>query len=149
MKKLIFILCAVGLITASCNKNNGNDEYNGNATDLNGTWRMVRVRDNATGTIQSKPPAVKAEVEIAFSASGPAKGIITGNTPTNIIFGGEYTTGSDQSFILPCLSMTKVAENEWGILFVDHIRNSTKYTFESDGRLNITTTNKTLSFIKL
>jgi hypothetical protein len=110
---------------------------------------MVTVKDNATGTIQTKPAAIKAEVLITFSASGSSKGILTGNTPTNTIYSSEYKTDCNRSFTLTILNMTKVAENEWGILFVNHISDPSTYNFESDGRLSITTTNKTLSFIKL
>lgn len=149
MKKLLLILCSVSFFIFSCTKNDDSNQCAGKAADLNGTWQMVTVKDNATGITTSKPAAVKAEVVITFSDSGATKGIFTGNTPTNIIYGAEYTTNCDRSFLLSYLSMTKVAENEWGILFVDHIRNASKYDFESNNKLTIITTNKTLGFVRL
>jgi len=45
--------------------------------------------------------------------------------------------------------MTKVAETSWGDEFVQNITVAQSYSFETDGKLNIHTVSKTLTFRKL
>jgi hypothetical protein len=145
MKQVFFIVSAISLALLSCTKPASPDQV---MASLEGTWRMMMVKDNASSLIITKPSSVSGEVEIIFTPSGTA-GTFTGKTPTNDIWQNDYSTGANQSLTIPCLSMTKVAETTWGEEFVDNIRSAQLYNFESGGLLNIRTTNKTLTFKKL
>ncbi len=87
------------------------------------------------------------EVHIPSTYSDPA-GTFTGNTPTNDIWKSEVSIESNQTIHIPYLSMTKVAETPWGILFVSSFCSSFEYSFEYGGLLNIKTTDKILTFRK-
>ena len=55
-------------------------------------------------------------------------------------------TGANHLLTIPFLNMTKVGETSWGEEFVDNIRNSQEYDFESTNKLAIKTTHITLTF---
>lgn len=146
MKEVFFIVAVISLALLSCTKPASPDEA---TASLEGTWRMMMVKKNASGLIITKTSSVSGEVEITFTPSGTTAGTFTGNTPTNDIWQNDYLTGANQSLTIPCLSMTKVAETAWGKEFVDNILSAQLYGFESVGLLNIRTTKKTLIFQKL
>jgi hypothetical protein len=118
-------------------------------TSLEGKWRMIRVKDNTSGSTTTKPSSIQGDVDITFTSTTITNGSFIGNTPTNDIWENNYSLGANQSITIPVLAMTKVAETSWGIFFVDNIRSSQKYSFEAGGKLNIQTTNTTLSFRRL
>ena len=115
---------------------------------LNGVWKMIIVKDNATNAVLTKPISIRGDVIINIVPANETSGSFTGKTPTNIIYRSDYSTEPGRSITIPCLFMTKVAETSWGDEFVDNIRDARQYGF-SPGRLNIITTRRTLSFQKL
>ena len=117
-------------------------------TSLNGKWRMIAVKDNASGLTTTKPVSIQNDVDITFTSINSAGGTFTGNTPTNQIWQNEYSTGANQTLTIPALGMTKAWETSWGSLFVNNIRSSRDYTFEAGGLLNINTDANTLIFRK-
>ena len=143
MKKLLFFICICGLTLLSCNRRDLID-----ISRLDGEWRMVIVKENSTGLTTTKPASIQGEVDITFKSISNSGGVFFGNTPTNVIQENAYSTNTNQSLAIPVLSMTKVAETSWGGAFVDNIRSSQEYHFESDGKLAIKTTHKTLIFQK-
>jgi hypothetical protein len=145
MIKLLLFVVLLGLTQIGCKKSSLTDPA---PTSLDGKWRMIVVKDNASGLKITKPKTIQSDVEITFTSINSTTGIFIGNTPTNDIWQNDYSTGTNQSISIPCLSMTKVAETPWGNEFVDNIRSSVEYSFEIGGRLNIMTTNKTLTFQK-
>lgn len=146
MKKILFIISLIGLTQFSCTRS---DSCDPTPTSLNGKWRMIIVIDNMSGSSTTKPTSIQGDVDIIFTSSSSTTGTFVGNTPTNEIGSGDYSVGPNQSLTILNLGITKRAETSWGSEFVDNIRSSQEYTFENCGRLNIKTTNKTLTFQKL
>ncbi len=146
MKQIFFLIAIISLTLFSCKKTNLVDPI---PTSIDGKWRMILVKDNASGLTTTKPSSIQGDVNITFTSTSTTNGTFVGNTPTNDIWKNDYSIGANQSIIIPVLSMTKVGETSWGILFVDNIRSSQEYSFEIGGKLNIKTTSKTLSFQKL
>jgi len=109
---------------------------------------MIIVKENISGSSTTKPSSILGDVDITFTSINPTNGTFIGNTPSNDIEPNDYSVGPNQSLTIPNLSMTKVGETPWGNEFVDNIRSSQQYTFENCIRLNIKTTNKTLTFQK-
>ncbi|MFL5741493.1 MAG: hypothetical protein ACJ75B_14810 [Flavisolibacter sp.] len=145
MKQIFFLIAIISLTLFSCKKTNSVDPI---PTSLEGKWRMILVKDNASGLATTKQPSIQGDVDITFTSTSMTNGTFVGNTPTNDIWENDYSIGANQSLTIPVLAMTKVGETPWGILFVDNIRNSQEYSFEIGGKLNIKTTNKTLTFRK-
>lgn len=146
MKQIFFLIALINLTLFSCKKTNSVDPI---TTSLNGKWRMILVKDNASSLTTTKPSSIQGDVDITFTSTSMTNGTFVGNTPTNAISKNDYSIGANQSITIPVLVMTKVGESSWGILFVDNIRSSQEYSFEIGGKLNIKTTNKTLTFRKL
>ena len=145
MKKILLLSAIISLTQIACKKSNTCDPA---STSLEGKWKMIIVKDNSTGLTAYKPSSIQKDVVITFTATNPINGTFTGNTPTNEIGQNAYLIGINQGISIPGLSMTKVAETTWGSEFVDNIRSSTQYSFDTEGRLNIQTANKTLTFQK-
>ena len=146
MKQVFFLIAIISLILFSCKKTNSVDLI---PTSLNGKWRMILVKDNASGLTTTKPSSIQGDVDITFTSITMTNGTFVGNTPTNDILKNNYSIGANQSITIPVLAMTKVGETSWGILFVDNVCSSQEYNFEIGGKLSIKTTNKTLTFRKL
>ena len=136
----LFILFIMLLF--SCGKQN----FDGT---LDGTWRMVLVKDNTTGATITKPTSIQGNVEITFTTVNSTTGTFFGKTPSNEIWQNDYQTGPNRSITILSLSMTKVGETSWGNEFVDNIRDSQEYSFDAGGRLTIKTMAKSLVFQKL
>lgn len=145
MKKIFLLIILFGLAQIGCNKPNKSDSV---PTSLNGKWRMIIVKDNATGLITTKPSSIQSNVDITFISSSQTSGTFIGNTPTNDIWKNDYSIGENQTITIPVLAMTKVGETSWGNEFVNNIRSSKEYSFEIAGKLNIKTADKTLTFQK-
>ena len=147
MKRLLFftaiIVCSMQI---ACRKSSLSCPI---TNSLNGKWRMVLVKDNASGLTTNKPSSIQNDVDITFTPTNATTGTFNGNTPTNEISQNDYSLGANQTISMLSLSMTKVAETSWGSLFVDNINASQNYTFENGGMLDITTIKKTLVFRKL
>ena len=145
MKQILFLIAFIGLTQFSCKKSDTKDPI---PTSLDGKWKMIIVKENTSGSTTTKPSSIQGDVEITFTSTSTTKGTFIGNTPTNDIGQNDYSIGTNQTLTIPNLSMTKVGETSWGKEFVDNIRSSQQYSFEIGGRLNIKTTNKTLTFQK-
>ena len=145
MKQLLFLVSLLGLTLFSCTKS---ESCGTTPTSLDGKWKMITVKDNNSGSTTTKPSSVQGDVVIIFTSINPTNGTFNGNTPSNEIQANDYFIGPNQSLTIPNLSMTKVGETTWGNEFVNNIRSSQDYNFENCGRLNIKTTNKTLTFEK-
>src|SRR4030095_144863 len=146
MKQILFTFIVSCLIQVSCTKKDANDSV---PVSLEGKWRMILVKDNTSGLVTSKPLSIQGEVEITFTTANSTNGTFRGFTPTNEIAQNDYTVGTNQSISIPNLSMTKVIETIWGNQFVENIRSSQQYSFETGNKLIIKTTNKILTFLKL
>lgn len=146
MKQIFFLIAIIGLTLVSCKKTDSVDPI---PTSLDGKWRMIIVKENASGSTTTKPSSIQGDVDITFTSTSTTNGTFIGNTPTNDIWQNDYSIGANQSMTIPVLAMTKVMETSWGNEFVNNIRSSQEYSFEIGGRLNIKTTNKTLTFRKL
>lgn len=119
------------------------------ASALEGSWRMIAVKENTTGIVSIKNASLEGNVEITFLTPDEGDGHFVGKTPTNEIWLSEYVTTADKKMNVPYLSMTKVMETDWGLLFVDNIHSAEMYRFETNGNLIITTALKTLTFKRL
>jgi len=146
MKQIFFLAAIICLTLLSCKKEHSTDPI---PTLLDGKWRMIIVKDNATGLTTIKPSSIQGEVEITFTSTNSTMGTFIGNTPTNDIWQNDYSIGANQAITIQVLAMTKVGETSWGKEFVDNICTSQKYSLEIGGELNIKTTKKTLTFRKL
>lgn len=148
MKLSILLMSLIGLMLLSCKKTVADKV----PTSIKGTWKMILVKENATNTFLTKPSSIPRDVIITFAPNSNTTGSFSGKTPTNFFYefdpSNVYTLGPNQAISIPNLSMTKVGETPWGSQFVDNIREAQQYSFESGGKLNINTTNKTLTFKK-
>ncbi len=145
MKHSLFLIPVIGLMLFSCKK----DTSDLISPSLDGTWKMILVKDNATNTVMTKPASLYGDVIITFVSNNVSKGAFNGNTPTNELGPDTYSLGSNHTIFIPVLSMTKVAETSWGLQFVANIRDAHQYSLEPGDQLNIITSNKTLAFQKL
>jgi len=122
MKKLLFFVCICGLTILSCNRKDSID-----IPGLVGKWRMVIVKENATGLATTKPASIQGDVDITFKSISNSSGVFFGNTPTNVIMENAYSTNTNQALAISVLSMTKVAETSWWtfLLIIFAVRRST------------------------
>jgi hypothetical protein len=143
MKSTAILLLLASTIFFSCNKS-----VEDIPSSLEGTWKMIQVKDNITNATVTKPSSILGDVIITFTPSDASSGTFRGNTPINTIEQNTYSLGADQAITIPVLSMTKVAETSWGTLFVDHITYAQRYGFEPGNKLTIVTIGKSLTFEK-
>lgn len=141
MKGSIIFMILVGLIFFSCEKSSSTAVLH----SIEGTWKMIIVRDIATDSHMIKPITVPGDVILSFDPIDSTKGVFSGNTPTNSFGPDFYSLTDPQNISIPVMNMTKVAETSWGQLFVDNIREASSYSF-SEGNLNIQTAGKILIF---
>jgi hypothetical protein len=146
MKQILFLITAASFIQLSCSKKEIAVPV---PTSLEGHWRMISVTESSSGATTTKPSSVQGDVDIVFNTLSSNRGAFFGYTPTNTIFQSNYSTDANHSLAVPALNMTKVGETSWGNEFVSNIRYSRKYSFESNGILNIKTANKILTFKKV
>ena len=143
MKQILFYALMLSMIQFGCKKTDSSESV---PTSLDGKWRMITVKDNVSGLTITKSASIQNDVDVIFTSTNLNSGTFTGNTPTNEIWKNSYSTGVNNAITIPVLSMTKVAETSWGILFVDNICSSQEYTFEIGEILNIKTIIKMLTF---
>jgi hypothetical protein len=143
MKLIVSAIAFASLVFFSCSKDYSIESV---PSVLHGTWRMIEARDNGSASITTKPSDLHGDVEITFTPSGNASGLLTGFTATNIISASGYATGKNQMLTIPALNMTKLWETPWGNEFVANILSAFAYHFDNDGNLVIITANKTLIF---
>ncbi|MES2847477.1 MAG: hypothetical protein V4685_00355 [Bacteroidota bacterium] len=111
MRKILFLAALTSLIQISCKK----DASPGpTATSLDGKWRMIIVKDKASGLITTKPASLQRDIEITFTSTSTTAGTFNGHTPANLIDNSPFSTGTDQSMSINFLMMTKVGEEPWG-----------------------------------
>jgi len=146
MKQIFSLLALFSLILFSCSRQVSQDTI---PTSLDGKWRMMIVKDNASGASITKPSSIPGEVDIIFTSTNSTNGFFTGNTPTNEIWQSDYAVTPARLITIPAVSMTKVMETSWGNEFVTNITNSQEYGFETGGLLHIKTSTKTLTFLRL
>ncbi len=148
MKLAISLLSMLGLLFTSCTKQMC-DTKSDKSDKLEGTWKMIAVKDVSANSVTTKPASIQKDVIITFVSNGATNGTFSGQTPTNDFGPNEYTLGwSENSLSMPVMTMTKVSENSWGILFVDHIREAQSYVF-NEGNLYIQTKFQVLTFKRL
>ena len=144
MSRYIIALCIL-LITASCEKNGANS-----TKSIEGRWKMISIVDNVTNTVQSKPPSITGDVEIQFNFTGSFTGNINDSkTPSNEIYGGDFSVTDDRGLSIGPYGMTKVYETSWGLVFLQEVNNVHTYFFDTPTRLNLKTATNTLVFIKM
>ncbi|MEO8568783.1 MAG: hypothetical protein ABI419_06600, partial [Ginsengibacter sp.] len=114
MKRSLFLIVIVGLVLFSCKKNTSDLI----SSSLDGTWRMIFVKDNVSNTVMTKPASLYGDVIITFVSGNFSTGVFNGNTPTNDLGPDRYSLGANRTLFISSLSMTKVAETSWGLQFV-------------------------------
>jgi hypothetical protein len=142
MKPLLAAILSLALF--SCTRTVDNIRTN---DSLEGTWRMVAVKDNGSGLLHSKPGAITGELEITFVAVSATTGFISGKTPINEL-SANYTLSESNGISIPAVFYSKVAETSWGLDFLHHIAKADTYSFGEDGKLQIHTGEKTLYFTR-
>jgi hypothetical protein len=126
MKYALSLLINVSVILLSCEK--AQDEVV--PVSLEGSWKMVTVADIPTGVIEYKPESIRGDVIISFVRANASGGSFTGNTPSNVFGPDEYLLSSGNTLMISRLTITKVAESNWGNLFIENIRNTSKVRLE-------------------
>jgi hypothetical protein len=145
MKNIPLLICLAAVVVFSCNKPAGQNPV----SRLEGKWRMITVQEVVTGAVRTRPSSLQGDVDIQFTSTSAAAGILTGNTPTNDIWQNDYLLGNSNALSIPNLAMTKVMETSWGNEFVANIRSTQKYSIGTDGKLAIETAGKILIFRKI
>jgi hypothetical protein len=112
---------------------------------LEGSWRMIAVKDHNTGLIHFKPGAITGDVDISIVAVNNERGFINGKTPTNTLNGG-YTVSNKNLINFGPMMASKVAETSWGLDFLYSVESADTYAFDLDGKLMLHTEKKTLFF---
>lgn len=104
----IFAAAFLVLMTA-CKK----DKVSNPQNSLEGQWKLVIVKDKSTGATYSSPAGSSRDIIINFKTNG-----FSGQTLRNSFSDGSYTllNGSDITF--GSFNMTKIAEDEWGSMFI-------------------------------
>jgi len=115
---------------------------------LNGNWKMILVKNNASGSTTLKPASVQSDVEITFTPASSILGSFKGKTINNNFF-GDYTIGSYQTMAVPIMGRTDVMETVWGSFLMDNLRTAQYYSFQAGNQLIIITEKVTLTFEKL
>jgi len=152
MKSSYIILFLIAPVLFSCKKSVADDVpsiVNGPLNNIDGTWKMIVVKDNTTNSSTTKPSFIQGDVVITIVSNSATTGVFNGKTPSNKIMSNDFSLGPNYIISMPVLSMTKVNETTWGREFVDNIRDAQQYSFTSVGELSIRTTHKTLTFKKL
>jgi hypothetical protein len=142
MKWLSLLFITVLTTVFACKK----DRDHSSIASLNGQWKMVQVKEKATGVITTKPSSLNGDVSVTFAAQTDSSGSITGHTPTNILSGG-YTIYPGKGIHIPAVLASKVMETPWGSLFIDHVTTAQTYHVECN-ELRLNTANVTLFFQK-
>src|SRR5206468_12120050 len=88
MKQIFFFIAIISLTLFSCKKTNSDDPV---PTSLDGKWRMILVKDNASGLTTTKPSSIQGDAEIKFTSTSMTNGTFVGNTPTNDIWENDYS----------------------------------------------------------
>lgn len=145
MKKALFFV-ALTIVHFSCQKK---DATYTTLQSIDAAWRMITVKDNASGISTGKPSSIQGDVDITFMSVGAMNGVFSGATPTNQIYQSDFSIRNSNEISVQNLMMTKVAETSWGKDFVDHIRDAQAYSFDANGYLTIVTANNTLTFKRL
>ncbi len=146
MKRFLFFLIPViCLAFFSCKK----DSSDVVCASLDGSWKMVLVKNDNTGTTMTKPASLFGDVVITFVSSDISRGIFNGNTPTNDLGPNVFSLGANNAINIPALGMTKVAETSWGSEFVTNIRDARRYSLDPGRLLIIVTDKRILTFQKL
>ncbi len=99
MKRSLILIPVLSLILFSCKKN-VSDLI---SPSLDGTWKMILVKDNAINTIMTKPASLYGDVIITFVSNDLSKGAFNGNTPTNELGPDIYSLGSNRTIFIPVL----------------------------------------------
>ena len=71
---------------------------------------MIIVKDNASDLTTIKSPSILNSVDLIFTSTNLNVGTFFGNTPINEIWKNSYSTGANQTIIIPALSMTRTGE---------------------------------------
>ena len=121
------------------------------SSQVYGKWRMMAVKDNATGQTISKPVSIQGEVEITLDPTSETGGYYSGTTPTNYINQSKFEIAAPASISFKDPNMTKVGETSWGSEFVDNIPCTGSFYLVSTGmgiHMSIVIASKTLIFEK-
>ena len=98
MKQILFLAVMLSLTQFGCKKS---DCLESAPKSLNGKWRMITVKDNASGLTTTKSPLIQNNVDLIFTSSNLNSGTFIGNTPTNEIWKNSYSTGTNQTITIP------------------------------------------------
>lgn len=139
MKNIIFIASVLSLALA-CNQNKSDGIPTPLESRIEGTWKMIAVKDNASNVTTTKPSNIAGDVQIHFIYQNTVQGNATGNTPNNSFF-GDFTVAANQVISFASIEYTKTMETSWGDAFLSNIRFSNNFSFAADGKLIINTSN--------
>ena len=81
MKLFLFLSVLIAVTFSSCRR----DNLSNPSGTLNGNWLMIRVVNNASGAVTTKPASVTGDVIVRFNVLSTLNGNFTGNTPSNQI----------------------------------------------------------------
>ena len=70
MKQIFFLIAIIGLALLSCRKTGSLDPI---PTSLDGKWRMIIVKENASGSTTTKPSSIQGDVDIIFTSTSTTK----------------------------------------------------------------------------
>lgn len=69
MKQILFFAIMISLAQFGCKKSGCLEPA---PTSLNGKWRMIAVKDNASGLTTTKPVSIQNDVDITFTSINSA-----------------------------------------------------------------------------
>jgi hypothetical protein len=145
----LFIL--IGLTYFSCKKDN---TVNPIDPELAGQWKMISSKDNSSSTVTTKPPGLYIDIDIVIAFTTSTKGKISGGV-TQASVKGDFTIDQQKMISIPAIYMLYpgfclfIGSTQWDDEFLNNITISKEYFFDSNGNLNINTSNnKILTFTR-
>jgi hypothetical protein len=103
LKYLLYTILLASLIS-SCRRDN-----DPGSTILEGRWKMVAVKENATQQIYLPPNGQAAKTWLKFESLK-----FTGHTGSNAIFNGSFKLTNSTDVVFGIFNMTDVTEQDWG-----------------------------------
>jgi len=162
MKSRIFIatLSFISIALSSCNKQKAARPAD---PDLSGKWKMHLYIDSAAGVTETKedsylhfnpymgstpyPPPGDVVMNIAFEDAAQSTGEITGSTIFNA-FSLKFLRPGNYQFTTSDGMWTLAGDVPWSGYFMDCIKTTSAYSFNTEAKLLLHSPGKTLFFIR-
>jgi hypothetical protein len=132
LKFLIFAVLALSTVTA-CSENDTPEQENVNISSINGIWEVKTIDISSELANIGSPPenALYSNILITISVTAQEQIVGEGHTFYNMI-GFTFEIKEHQQISFITYGGTRIAEDEWGRAFSDHIRYVVKFDISNN-----------------